>query len=199
MLDTVLIDPGGEFIYLNAEMRQSSLSGDHKFLYNYNERELTLEKINLDELALEKKIQYEKEGPNGLGSFITYLNINDSLSLKKLESQLTANEKKDIPPKQVGTQEEMNRHIQNFREEINFSVPVWDEVNEVFYRFSYLEKFRGDNDAFGFPIASTSKVYLTILDKDLNMLSESTVLSCTPLIHLLQMPVQVRHTTPSRY
>lgn len=49
--------------------------------------------------------------------------------------------------------------------------PIWDRKNQVFYRFSYQEF------AFESKIKENvkSKVYLTVLDKDLNQLGETLV------------------------
>jgi hypothetical protein len=56
-LDTVMVDSKDEILYLNAYLMQSSLSPDLKFLYNFNQQEFSLEKINLDRLELEGKIK----------------------------------------------------------------------------------------------------------------------------------------------
>ncbi|WP_194775157.1 DUF4221 family protein [Pararhodonellum marinum] len=68
-MDTVVVDPGDEIIYLQWSLGVSDLSGDKNFLYNFNMNDYTLEKIDLEELKLVEKLPYEKEGPNGLGMF----------------------------------------------------------------------------------------------------------------------------------
>ncbi|MCC5938074.1 MAG: DUF4221 family protein [Lunatimonas sp.] len=70
-LDTVLVDPGDEILYLRANLGNAELSADERFLYNYNPKDHALEKIDLDELKLVKKIAFEKEGPQGTGPFFT--------------------------------------------------------------------------------------------------------------------------------
>lgn len=75
-LDTVMVDSGDEFLYLRSGLFLSSTSLDEKYLYNYDRNENILEKIDLDNLILEKKIKFEKEGPNGNGSMISNFRIN---------------------------------------------------------------------------------------------------------------------------
>lgn len=67
-LDTIMVDAGDQFIYLNNLLTSSGESPDGKYLFNFNRNQTTLEVINLETLSLEKIIPYEKEGPNGIGS-----------------------------------------------------------------------------------------------------------------------------------
>ncbi len=67
-LDTVLVDSGDEFLYLQDYLYYSDLSIDKNYLFNFNSQDLVVEKIDLNQLRLEKRIQFEKEGPNGLSS-----------------------------------------------------------------------------------------------------------------------------------
>jgi len=69
-MDTVMIDPGQEILFLNAGLRQSALSEDKKYLYNVNPQEYLIEQINLNSLKFEKKYFFEKEGPNGVGNYV---------------------------------------------------------------------------------------------------------------------------------
>lgn len=66
-LDTVMVDAGDEFIYVNWQLTSSGESQDEKYLYNFNRDALTLQIIDLDQLKLIKTIQHQKEGPDGLG------------------------------------------------------------------------------------------------------------------------------------
>lgn len=70
-LDTVLVDPGDEILFLRANLGNSELAADGRFLYNYNPTDHALEKIDLDELKLVGKIPFEREGPQGTGPFFT--------------------------------------------------------------------------------------------------------------------------------
>ncbi|SFT47341.1 protein of unknown function [Algoriphagus locisalis] len=71
-LDTVMIDAGEEFLYLQDQLYASSLSKDNKYLINFSRRDNLAEKIDLDQLKLDKKIQYEREGPNGIGDYPSF-------------------------------------------------------------------------------------------------------------------------------
>jgi hypothetical protein len=83
-VDTVVVDPGDEIIDLSNYLRLADLSNDHKKLYLFVEGENKLSVIDLDNLTLERKIPYEKEGPNGVGSFLWSLDLvsNDQFFLK---------------------------------------------------------------------------------------------------------------------
>ena len=67
-LDTVIIDPGDEIIFLKHQLLNADMGKDGKHFFNFNDNDHTLEKINLDKLRLEEKLLFEKEGPNGTGS-----------------------------------------------------------------------------------------------------------------------------------
>ncbi|MGY6522126.1 MAG: DUF4221 family protein [Mongoliitalea sp.] len=70
-MDTVMVDPGDDVIYLNDNLFLSDVSPDGKFLYNFNRRENILETIDLEKLGLLGKTTFEKEGPNGIGAFLS--------------------------------------------------------------------------------------------------------------------------------
>ena len=66
-LDTVVVDSGDHFFFLNWSLRISDLTQDGKLLYNLNPESLLLEVVDMDGLKLKETIQLEKEGPNGIG------------------------------------------------------------------------------------------------------------------------------------
>ncbi|WP_339865748.1 DUF4221 family protein [uncultured Algoriphagus sp.] len=68
-LDTVMIDAGQEFLYLQDQLYSSNLSVDKSYLINFNRNNNSAEKVDLNNLQLESKIQFEKEGPNGIGNY----------------------------------------------------------------------------------------------------------------------------------
>lgn len=75
-MDTVLVDSGDHFFFLNWSLRISDLTQDGKLLYNLNPESLLLEVVDMDELKLKETIQLEKEGPNGIGDgFISKLQV----------------------------------------------------------------------------------------------------------------------------
>jgi len=306
-LDTVMVDPGQEILFLRGGIGISDLSEDKRYLFNFNMDDHTIEKINLDDLVLEEKFQFEKEGPNGTGQFLSSMQLyndqvflsgynslglftlsgeksknyplkgikfqgdslkadesfswkmildkegkylygtigsyagknysfgkvdvdkkilkkfpiksfdkmadyyfllqsmmlimpdmdfsesegklifsnsvtselswfdlkQDSLYSKTYQSKLTADSKKGKYKNEVETSEELEEEEKAMRQEINFMIPFWDEVNQRYYRFSYeeldieVDLEKGEK--------TKSKVYLTILDNDLNFLGESSV------------------------
>lgn len=79
-LDTVMIDPGNELLYLNAGLRMASLEAERDYLYNFNLSDHTIEKINLNSRKLEDKLAFEKEGPDGVGDMVYRMDlISDEL------------------------------------------------------------------------------------------------------------------------
>ncbi|MFO7825943.1 MAG: DUF4221 family protein [Cyclobacterium sp.] len=65
-VDTVQIDAGDELLFLKQGLDVSGLSVDRRYLYNFDVEQHQLEKIDLDCLVLDRKIPFEKEGPDGL-------------------------------------------------------------------------------------------------------------------------------------
>ncbi|WP_439482061.1 DUF4221 family protein [Cyclobacterium plantarum] len=312
-IDTVMVHPGQEILYVNSSLSQAQLSPEKTHLYNFNNTEFAIEKINLDELAYKGKIMLSKEGPDGVGQYFFGFLLKDENSLlvrcynqdnivdlngkkksqidfkkvgneterlsdsenlisavlipeetdvyyglisswedgntevakilvdedkiqrfdipifekaRKLDiqitdggrftmakyityagdklivgvegtnemyeldkdtgaaqhheysSELTATEKKGNYPSQVGGIEEFAGIYRRIYEEVGFLPPVWDEVNEVYYRFSFIMEF-DDNaekpEGSPFQQPSGAKVFLTVYDKDLNMLAESAI------------------------
>ena len=77
-MDTVVVDPGNEIINLKYGLWSSTMTADKDFLYLWNMDESTLDKVNINELRLEEKIKYEKEGPDGVGSYVAWMNMLDN-------------------------------------------------------------------------------------------------------------------------
>ncbi len=75
-IDTVMVDPGDHFFFLNWGLGIADVTEDGKSLYNLNPQTLLLEVVDLDALTLKETIQLEKEGPNGVGGgFISRLQV----------------------------------------------------------------------------------------------------------------------------
>ncbi|TXE14795.1 DUF4221 family protein [Algoriphagus aquimarinus] len=66
-VDTVMVDAGEHFFFLNEDLELADVSPDRKLLYNLNPKTFLLEIVDLDNLKLEKTVQLEKEGPDGIG------------------------------------------------------------------------------------------------------------------------------------
>ncbi|MDR7131509.1 hypothetical protein J2X69_003873 [Algoriphagus sp. 4150] len=67
-IDTVMVDAGDHFFFLNWGLSLSDVSPDRKYLYNLNPDSYLLEIVDLDGLKLKKTVQLEKEGPDGVGA-----------------------------------------------------------------------------------------------------------------------------------
>jgi len=67
--DTVLVDPGDQLINLQFGLLKADFSEDGKYLYHLHPSDQVLSVINLDALKIEKQIQFEREGPNGIPDF----------------------------------------------------------------------------------------------------------------------------------
>lgn len=74
-LDTVMVDAGDEIINLKYGLWISAIDPTATYLYNWDQDNALLEKINLDKLILEEKLSYEKEGPNGVGAYISWMSL----------------------------------------------------------------------------------------------------------------------------
>ena len=77
-MDTVVVDPGEEIINLRGGLWNSTMNSDNSKLYLWDNQAFTLDIINLDELVLEKKVPFEKEGPNGTGPFVRWISRLDN-------------------------------------------------------------------------------------------------------------------------
>lgn len=76
-LDTVIIDAGDEIIFLKYQLLSADISKDRRYLLNFNEHDHTVEKIDLDEFRLEAKLPFEREGPNGTGSSVGDMRVQN--------------------------------------------------------------------------------------------------------------------------
>lgn len=81
-LDTVIIDPGDDIVFLQHQLSNMDISRDGKYLFNFNENDHTVEKINLDELRLEAKLPFEKEGPNGTSGGVMKVQNENQVTLR---------------------------------------------------------------------------------------------------------------------
>lgn len=79
-LDTVFINPSDEILFLKYGLISSGINKERKYFYNFNDHDVTIEKIDLDELKLLNKLPFEREGPNGIGTGMSIMRvINDNL------------------------------------------------------------------------------------------------------------------------
>ena len=95
----------------------------------------------------------------------------DSLHVKNFDSRLTANQKTFTYQLEHHTEESLDEELARFHHEIHFLAPFWDEKNQVFYRFSYMDLPSGSENQTGVQ----SRIFLSVLDKDLNLIGEAEV------------------------
>ncbi|WP_297336728.1 DUF4221 family protein [Algoriphagus sp.] len=74
-VDTVVVDPGEEIINLSRGIRSSDIDEDKTHLYLFDPATTTLNKISLDELRLVEQIPFEKDGPNGVGEYLSAVKV----------------------------------------------------------------------------------------------------------------------------
>ena len=88
-MDTVIVDPGQEILFLTWQLGLSTLSEDKKYLYNFNNQDFAIEQINLNSLKFEKKYPFEKEGPNGVGEYLMGLSLigNDQIFFRTFKGE----------------------------------------------------------------------------------------------------------------
>ncbi len=80
-IDTVVVDAGEEIINLKYGLWRGVFNSDHSTLYLWDDDEVAMTKINIDELRLVEKIKFEKEGPDGVGTYTTWTGLLDNGNL----------------------------------------------------------------------------------------------------------------------
>jgi hypothetical protein len=95
----------------------------------------------------------------------------DSLSYIRYDNTLTENSKKGNYRKEVDSHQAFSKEINLIEQEINFSAPLWDDDNKIFYRFSYQAKPLDENTEEHAP--QKYDIFLTILDASFKVLGES--------------------------
>jgi hypothetical protein len=77
-MDTVVVDPGDEIINLKGGLWTSTMNSDNSKLYLWDFQTFTLNIIDLEKLVLERKVPFEKEGPNGVGTNVNWMSLPDA-------------------------------------------------------------------------------------------------------------------------
>lgn len=181
-----------DFIFLNDS---TVLTGIMSFqdIYPYlvklhlNQKELSL--IKFEPIKELEKFKIEVENPKIIytGSFnqvklggkilISSNFFNDAYILnpdngefthQTFNSELTANAKTTGHKSMVSTPEEFREEMKVLNQQIEFGRWLWDESKQLFYRLSYYKLPDEENE-------DLANVYLTVFDKELNMLSEKKI------------------------
>ncbi|SFT76584.1 protein of unknown function [Algoriphagus locisalis] len=76
-MDTVQVDPGDHLVFITNYMNSAAVSPDQKILYNLNTKAPELEIIDLETLAYQESIPLEKEGPEGIGTYVSDFAVSE--------------------------------------------------------------------------------------------------------------------------
>jgi hypothetical protein len=123
---------------------------------------------------------------NNIGSDLyRFDSKNQILEFKSFEHSLFPSKKTIQVPNTIDSFVDYHRAYLESQEDINFLLPVWDESNQLYYRFSYINEL-GDVDGDLAPVSA--KVFLSILDQDLNIVAESEIheLNKSPNFHFVK-------------
>jgi hypothetical protein len=128
-VDTLVVDSGEELINLSMGLFFSDISETAKTLYQFSQADHGLTVIDLDQLNIRKKIEFEKEGPNGIGAYISEFKvlpdekfmftsfqtagIFDSNSVKLEDIKLKAN---DYPSIELADGQDINFQLRRSRD-----------------------------------------------------------------------------------
>lgn len=106
---------------------------------------------------------------NVLNSIYRFDSREEEAILIRYENTLTPNEKTGTYKNEVASQSEIQEVSAKIREEVNFLRPIWDEKNQVFYRFSYYALPRIADETV------KSRTFLSILNADFELIGEKEV------------------------
>ncbi|REG94693.1 DUF4221 family protein [Algoriphagus antarcticus] len=167
------------------------------FILDFDLISQTFKKINLPEL--EKNSDYKVEllsdgrPTGGYGGAVSSYQFNgkiiyntkafnevlvfdlktDSLYVKKWDTPLLGYRRTYLPPKTVEfSSQEFKDMVRKSDEDISFGSLVWDDKNERYFRFSEKKHFSEELTDFGSYVSTGADVFLSVFDKDFNLISE---------------------------
>ncbi|WPR74734.1 DUF4221 family protein [Algoriphagus sp. NG3] len=77
-VDTVMVDPGDDFLIINSGLFPFSVSKDKSRLYFFEKDPYKLVEVDLDNLEVLNKTPFEAEGPDGIGSYVSKMEIGSN-------------------------------------------------------------------------------------------------------------------------
>lgn len=95
-VDTVMVDAGEHLFFVQMGLGFSDIDAENKLLYNLNTINHSVEVIDLAQLNLKKVIQYQADGPDGMGGgFIMKINqtpdgqtiLFDIMNIKRMDAE----------------------------------------------------------------------------------------------------------------
>lgn len=97
-IDTVMVEAKEEFLFLNGNLNTAKICPQNRYLYNYNWKDMKIEMVDLDELVFEKSIVLSKEGPNGVGGYLSDYHVleNEKLLLQGRNSYFWVDEEGNL-------------------------------------------------------------------------------------------------------
>ncbi|WP_186757617.1 DUF4221 family protein [Echinicola salinicaeni] len=103
-------------------------------------------------------------------------NLSQELQLVDYKSNLTPNEVELKINNHLGTKEEFFEGYMSMLSQIRFGPVTYDELNEQYYRLSYqLEFEESPSQNIAFPEASKRKTFITVFDKEFNVITEALI------------------------
>ena len=130
-------------------------------------------------------------GTNVSNEMYMYDQESDSLQLLSYQGPLIPNQKSGTYPAEVSDKAEFLKYRKEILEDINFMAPVWDNKKQVYYRLSFHMKYDESaeipKEGF-FPQASGTEAFISILDKDFNLITEGNFpeLNPNPGLHFVK-------------
>ncbi|MCH7401374.1 DUF4221 family protein [Belliella kenyensis] len=107
---------------------------------------------------------------DAFSNMYVYDHATDSVTFEMITYKLTPNEKMGTYPKEVHSPESFQEEMNKINQEISFSLPLWDDKNKVFYRFSHYTKPKLSDDE-----EAKYNVFLSILDQSFEVVGEKDI------------------------
>lgn len=102
-------------------------------------------------------------------SIYHYKPQQDTLILHQFEQILTANEKTGTYNTEVTSQKAMGEIRSQIREEVNFTKLIWDEKNQIFYRFTYFTLPKVTDEELKY------RTFISVLNPDFELIGEKEI------------------------
>lgn len=147
-VDTVVVDPGEDFFNVGYGLGAMGLTSDQSYLLFFENDPLKLVRVNLNELELLSKTDFEREGPHGIGSYISNMQVeskDELLLLTNITASIFNSEGKIIRALKTipsGIEEELAQDF-NFL----YSAAIYDSKENKIYSTPSSSK-TGNNELF---------------------------------------------------
>jgi Lhr-like helicase len=97
-------------------------------------------------------------------SFLKFIDYNPKKTPKRVKS---------LNGISLTSKEQMQKEFQSYLEQVKFYPPVWDDLNKQYLRLSTTRIFHElDDDQVLIPKNKEIKVYLSVFDREFNLLNE---------------------------